>query len=716
VFSPSHRYGRPVGGTAAALQTLTLADIEDFTARHYQPQNMTLYVLAPLELDAAKVVLDKLPGAFTGADLKQQMARGSLEGSSTGALREPGVLHRRKAAVPAPELWLAWPLSAGTLDERARAELLTELVRVGAIPQFGSHTAVAGARCGLDSLLFSALLTCRIFLNEVSSVETVAERVLGDIRDVMQVRPFGSDWIWWLRRRLALSWGLDEERVERRGVGFALAAHLYGDALDLRKVAAELQELDFRAITRDGYGLAQPEKTYMLLVEPLPSAATGPSVRMGFATPLADSASSAEPDIEPELAVQRLPRRAFDEVTTFRLASGLTVVLKPEAGTPYLTALLGFRGGAAWAGTAAVARAAQAGEVWKLTPDPVTWAIDLKRTRGRDSQAEIARTTSGDLNKVLEVLESASYPVIEWPSHRFRRAMPAQRRWDDAPEQVAERRLLSGLFGDHPYAAYAAVHDVEQVSFQATRRYTDAIRQPENAALIVVGDVDPSALRAASERHLAGFRGFGTGRVVAPPRPALEQTAARARSVSVVHRPRSTQADLEYGCLIPLATAADLAVLELAREVLDDELELRLRHRTGTAYFAGARTIPTLSDVSELRLATSVSSAHLPEALRALEEIFADGEAALEHLDDVRSRLIRSFAFRATTTHEKALELYDAWLRGLPWRSLDDRPRQIALAPVDQLRAALRICRANSALSVVGDEPAIRVALQAAGQ
>ncbi|HEV8248186.1 MAG TPA: pitrilysin family protein, partial [Polyangiaceae bacterium] len=107
-------HGKPVGGTAQSLESLTLADAQAFARSYYDPRRMTLLVAGDIGGDR-----EKLSAPFT--DLQPGDAKPV---SSPPPVAEPiekdTPIERIEAAVGTPELWLAWRLP-GAYDEQRPA-------------------------------------------------------------------------------------------------------------------------------------------------------------------------------------------------------------------------------------------------------------------------------------------------------------------------------------------------------------------------------------------------------------------------------------------------------------------------------------------------------------------------------------------------------------------------------------------------------------------
>lgn len=74
VFGPTHRYGTPANGLPAAIEALTVADLQAFYRAHYRPDNATLLVVGDVTPAAILPALEKAFGAWTSGGMAPLVA------------------------------------------------------------------------------------------------------------------------------------------------------------------------------------------------------------------------------------------------------------------------------------------------------------------------------------------------------------------------------------------------------------------------------------------------------------------------------------------------------------------------------------------------------------------------------------------------------------------------------------------------------------------
>ena len=164
---------------------------------------------------------------------------------------------------------------------------------------------------------------------------------------------------------------------------------------------------------------------------------------------------------------------------------------------------------------------------------------------------------------------------------------------------------------------------------------------PNNAALIVVGDVDPALVAERAAHHLGVFP---AGEV--PPRPASPVPPASGFSLRLRGPNLNDQGQLLLGAPLPGLNHPDRYALGVLAELLDTVLTQDIRYSRGLVY--GIDVYPSLyTDAGYFVIYTTADTAKFPEILAEVEarldQALAGGfdEAAVtEARDGIRGRLL----------------------------------------------------------------------------
>jgi len=265
-------------------------------------------------------------------------------------------------------------------------------------------------------------------------------------------------------------------------------------------------------------------------------------------------------------------------------------------------------------------------------------------------------------------------------------------RVDNDPVGKAIERFRALAFTKHPYSwtAIGTIEDLEKVTPADCQRFYDTYYQPNNATLIVVGDLDEQVVRAQVQQKFGAIpRGPNQPRAYTPEPP---QTA-----------PRTTTMEMEVqvpvivgGYHIPRASDPDVPPLEVLATILSggesSRLTQRLVHHEHLAIAAGGVT-ETMED-SGLFI---VYAAYLPnkdgaKVQAALAEEIArarNAPVAPDELDKAKNELAAGFVFGLETVDGVATRLGQAqYVEGDWHRFTEGATRYLAVTAADVQRVA----------------------------
>ncbi len=287
----------------------------------------------------------------------------------------------------------------------------------------------------------------------------------------------------------------------------------------------------------------------------------------------------------------------------------------------------------------------------------------------------------------------------------------------DRPGSLAGRALALAVFGDtHPYGRHPAgdARSVSAMNVSDLQAFHARHYRPENAALVVVGDVTPAVLPLL-ERAFGAWAKAGAS----SPAGVSEPPQVKGRSVWLVDRPGAAQSVIRIGRVGPRNPAPDQATLLVMNTLLGGSFTSRLndnlREQHGYAY--GARSGFDQRRVAGLFQAAADVQTHstaeaLGEFMKELRRIREPATA--EEVERARNYLALSYVKEFETAGDLAGKLAEQWLYGLP----DDYfsafvPKALATGVAVVEGAAARIDTANLAIVVVGDRAKVEAKLRA---
>jgi zinc protease len=265
-------------------------------------------------------------------------------------------------------------------------------------------------------------------------------------------------------------------------------------------------------------------------------------------------------------------------------------------------------------------------------------------------------------------------------------------RVDNDPVGKAIEKFRALAFAKHPYnwTAIGTIEDLEKVTPADCQRFYDTYYQPNNATLILVGDLDEVAVRKLVDQYFGPIpRGPAPPRTYAAEPP---QTAARTATLQIeVQIPI-----LIGGYHIPGAADADLPALEVLAAILSagesSRLPERLVRHDHLAIASGG-----LTEVMENPGLFLVYAAYLPgkdpdKVLAALNEEVArvrDAPVTAAELDKAKNQLAAAFVFSLETVDGIATRLGEAqYIEGDWHRFIEGAKRYLAVTAADVQRVA----------------------------
>ena len=338
---------------------------------------------------------------------------------------------------------------------------------------------------------------------------------------------------------------------------------------------------------------------------------------------------------------------------------------------------------------------------------------------GADSETTVLQIRALDehLDEVMDLLaETATSPRFDEQELRRLKAREQDRlqiEYSD-PAMLARREFYRAVYGEHPFAHVdLSPQSLERARRQDLTAWHSAHFVPNNAFLVVVGNVTPEQVQASAERAFGRWR-----RRDVPPVAFPESPPRTEREVIVVHRPGSAQSVISVGNLAIPRSHVDWVPLSVANQVLGGSVASRLfmdlRQARSLTYGAYS-SIDELSRPAPFRARAAVGrDPRQPETDRTALAM----DAFMEHLDrivtepapqqeieDAERYLSDSFPLQIDTAGRIAVMVAELRLFGLPDDYYNTYRSEIRAVTPDQALAAARahIHPESALVVVVGD-------------
>ncbi|HVJ53794.1 MAG TPA: pitrilysin family protein [Aliidongia sp.] len=407
--------------------------------------------------------------------------------------------------------------------------------------------------------------------------------------------------------------------------------------------------------------------------------------------------------------------------TSFTLKNGLQVVVVPNHRAPLVTQWLWYKVGAAdeergksgaahflehlmFKGTktmkpkefsALVAK--QGGQENAFT----SWDYTAFHQNIAASQLELVMKLESDrMHNLLfddtELQHERSVVLEEWGM-----------RIGNQPSALLDEQVETALYLNHPYRipVLGWTDEIKTLGVPEEKRFYDTWYAPNNAVLIVAGDVTVEQVKALADKYYGPI----PSRPV-PARERLEEPDRVADTVVTLHHPRVRTPSWSRRYLAPSyrAGAKEHAyALQVLAEILGGGANSRLHHALvldqQIAVAAGAFYSPSRYDLSSFGLfATPRPGKDVEEVGKAVEgvvaELLKDGVTA-DEVSRAETRLVTSAQYAQDSLESPAQIIGRALTTGNTLADLDAWPDRIKAVSVEQVMAA--------AHAVIDGKPAV---------
>ncbi|MDH3667245.1 MAG: insulinase family protein [Paracoccaceae bacterium] len=207
-------------------------------------------------------------------------------------------------------------------------------------------------------------------------------------------------------------------------------------------------------------------------------------------------------------------------------------------------------------------------------------------------------------------------------------------RTDNSPQGLFGEQMNASLYMNHPYGVPVIGwrHEIEQLNVNDAVTFYERFYAPDNAILVVAGDVTPDEVRALAEKHYGSIPPSGRPPEVRPKEPP--QLAPRQIEMEDA---RVRQPFMRRAYLVPTYDPADpkeSAALSILADILGDGLSSRfaraLQLDQKIAIDTGAYYSPSRRDATDFSIygvpAQGVSLDQIEDALDAvLTDFIATG-------------------------------------------------------------------------------------------
>lgn len=421
--------------------------------------------------------------------------------------------------------------------------------------------------------------------------------------------------------------------------------------------------------------------------------------------------------------------------TSTKLANGAELVVSLKPGLPLVAVTMNFIGGrnqfedAQKLGTAALTTQMLSEGTATRSGDQFADAQQLLGTQiqagvggesGQVGFTALADKLEPALDLMADMLLNPSFPADALARRRGQLLVQLTQA-KDQPNSIANNVFTKVLYGDeHPYGRVTNERTVNSVTRDDIVAFHQAYFRPGRAVITVVGDVDPTRVRAAVEKAFANWQAGGDR-----PSFAYPQTpAGRARTIFLVDKPKSAQSVFALGIPGPSRTTPDFYALEVMNTILGDLFQSRLNHLirevrgysygvgSGFAYGKGPGAFTAGGAII-----TAKTDSALIDFMNELRGVQGGKPFTEDEIKQGKESLIQSLPARFASVNATGGAISSLYVQGLPETYFQEYASKInAVSTDDLVRVAKKyIDLDNLNIIIVGDRATIEESLRKTG-
>jgi len=425
-----------------------------------------------------------------------------------------------------------------------------------------------------------------------------------------------------------------------------------------------------------------------------------------------------------------LAAQAAAKVQELSLDNGLKVVVKEDRRAPVVTSQVWYRIGSSYehGGITGVSHVLEhmmfkgtekhpAGEFSRIVAEN---GGDENAFTGRDYTAYYQNLAKDRLEVAFE-LEADRMRNLALPPAEFEKELAVVQeerrlRTDDDPESLTDERFNAVAYAASPYRnpVIGWEGDLAELNIDDLRNWYRLWYAPNNATLVVVGDVDAEAVFALARKHFGPLKAEQIA--AAKQRPEPPQLGERRLQVKAPAK----EPYLMMGYKAPALREAGAEdwepyALEMLASILDGGSSTRLSRELVRGAQIAAQAQASYSAFTRLpgmlvldgTPAKGHTVADLEQALKAQVERLKDEPVGEEELERIRTQLIANKVFELDSVYAQAMQIGVLESVGLGWPLIDQYVERLSEITPAQIQAVARkyLTADNLTVAVLDPQP-----------
>ncbi|OFC71088.1 M16 family metallopeptidase [Alteromonas confluentis] len=591
IFPEGHPYRWSTIGSMEDLNAASLDDVKDWFKQYYGAANTVIVLAGDITAEAAKQKVEHYFGDIPpGPPVKR--LRSYVPEKEISSYEE--VFDK----VAAERIYRVWPVAGRTTDDIEALNLLAKIAGEGKTSRLYQRLVekeklATGVSAYVEEHTLASIFNVEVTLADGADEEEVSAIIDEEITKLVKSKVTKSELDGARMRTLSRTIrGMEKiggfggkANVLAEGELYADDSNHYMESLE-RYAGATPKDLNEVAKAWLSGGFHQ------VIVRPFPNYAV--------------SSESADRSTLPE--VTEMPELAFPTPEEFKLDNGISVYFVKRDAVPDVSMRVVFNSGYAAdangypLGTSSMTMrmleegsGKTDGEAYKTEMDRLGAASYFGASL--DSSYAHLQSLTANLKPALSLFSE----VIQKPAMRDNDLTKLKPIWlsniaqeKSQPVQLAFRELPPLLFGnDHPYGmpltGSGTNESVGNITTKTLKDFHSTWLRPDNAQIIVVGDIEKSTLKAMLNDSFGEWNVSGK----AGKKEIADVPQVKGRTFYLADRPDSPQSLILAGKLIPSITDEDALAIDTANAIVGGKftarLNMNLREDKGWAY--GARTM-----------------------------------------------------------------------------------------------------------------------------
>lgn len=407
-----------------------------------------------------------------------------------------------------------------------------------------------------------------------------------------------------------------------------------------------------------------------------------------------------------------LPFTATAQVSEFNLSNGMKLLVKEDHRAPVVTTQIWYKVGSSYEpnGITGISHVLEHMMFKGTEKYP---AGEFSRIIAENGGSENA-FTGRDYTAYFQTMEKSRLPIsFELEADRMRNLLLAPEefakevkvvmeerrlRTEDKPRSFTSEQFRATAFTSSPYQnpIIGWMDDLESLTVEDLKPWYVRWYAPNNATLVVVGDVDANAVFELAKSHFGSLKPSR----IQPIKPRREVAQSGERNIQV-----NLPAKLPYlilGYKVPVVTTATEAWEPYALEVLANifsgsnsarfprELERKQQIAAGVDVGYDLYARQSVLFTIDATPSAGHSMAEVKAAIEQQIDKLIQGEITQQELARIKAQVVASKVFERDSVFYQAMQLGMLETVGIPWRESEEYAERIRSVTAEQVKAVAK--------------------------